>query len=488
MDAGLQFLIIAWLTFEWLLRIVALFVVPRNRKPTAATAWLLIIFLLPFVGWFVFVVFGYAKLPKHRRDAQSSLDTYIPLASEMASAHWQRGSQLVKASAPAKYQGSAKLSEGLSHLSVCSGNAIEPLTDYDGSIKTIIADIRAAHSFVYVEYYILALDDTTEPFFDALADAVQRGVTVRVLYDAYGSRKYPRYHEMIALMNQYAISALPMLPLQWPGKGYTRPDLRNHRKLVVVDGVIGYTGSLNMITRNYHRKDDIVYDEMTVRVEGPVVLQLGVVFLNDWYAESGSIPDDALRATRKPLPPRGSSIAQLLPSGPGYEYENNLKLFNSLFYTAEHTITIVNPYFVPDQSLITALTSAAQRGVKVTLINSEAIDQWMVAHAQRSYYEEMLQAGVTIYLYQKPTLLHSKFTLIDDDACFVGSSNMDIRSLELNQELTLVVYDTSFVGAMQTAVDGYIRHSNKLDKDAWLARPPRKQLLDNLARLTSSIQ
>ena len=143
---------------------------------------------------------------------------------------------------------------------------------------------------------------------------------------------------------------------------------------------------------------------------------------------------------------------------------------------------------MPDQSLITALIGAARRGVRVRLLNSEAIDQVLVAHAQRSYYEEMLRAGVEIYLYKKPTLLHSKFALIDDDACFVGSSNMDIRSFELNQELTLTCYDTAFVALMQNITDGYLKKSTKIHKKDWLSRPPRKQLLDNIARLTSSLQ
>lgn len=484
-----QLIIASGFVIDWLLRIIALFVVPRNRKPSSATAWLLVIFLVPIFGWIVFAFFGYAKLPRHRRDAQASLDARIPQSVDMIGSRWQGGRELVKASAPVKYTSSAQLSENLSHLPVTAGNSIEALPDYYDGIERIVDDINLAKSFVYVEFYILALDDTTEPLFKAMAEAVSRGVIVRVLYDAYGYQRYPRHQEMLERMERDGVQALPMLPFQLPGKNYARPDLRNHRKIVVVDGVVGYTGSLNIIARDYHRKDDIVFDELTVRIEGPSVAHFGIVFLNDWYAETGDIPGDmSLVDDQEPIVPIGSAIAQVLPSGPGYEYDNNLKLFNSLFYAAQQTITIINPYFVPDSSLIIALTSAAQRGVKVTLINSEAIDQWMVAHAQRSYYEEMLRAGVVIYLYKKPTLLHSKFTLIDNDACFVGSSNMDIRSLELDQELTLVVYDREFTETLQAVADQYIKNSNQIDQDEWFARPPRKQLLDNIARLTSSVQ
>ncbi len=389
---------------------------------------------------------------------------------------------------PQKYVGAVSLSDNLTHLPLFAGNAIEPLPDYTDIIARITEDVCRAKHYIQLEYYILALDDATEPLFEALEQASGRGVEVRVLYDAIGVRKFPRKREMVVRMAGAGIDAHAMLPLHLPGKKYTRPDLRNHRKLVVVDGVVGYTGSLNMIQRDYHRKDDIVYDELVVRIEGPVVLQLEAVFLNDWLAETGQVLKQPNRNFGKQLKPKGDISAHIVPSGPGYEYENNRKLFASLFYAAEKDITIVNPYFVPDQSLITALTSAARRGVRVRLLNSEAIDQVFVAHAQRSYYEEMLQAGVEIYLYKKPTLLHSKYAIIDDDACFVGSSNMDIRSFELNQELTLTVYDKKFVAAMQRITDGYLKKSTRVSKKAWLSRPPRKQLLDNIARLTSSLQ
>ncbi len=477
-------LLTIWIVIEWLLRIVALFVVPRNRKPTSGMAWLMLIFFFPEIGWIIFLVLGSPKLPKNRRDAQKTLDQYIASVKQAI----ERTKSTTVARPPQKYVGAVSLSDNLTHLPLFAGNAIEPLPDYTDIIARITEDVCRAKHYIRLEYYILALDDATEPLFEALEQASGRGVEVRVLYDAIGVRKFPRKREMVVRMAGAGIDAHAMLPLHLPGKKYTRPDLRNHRKLVVVDGVVGYTGSLNMIQRDYHRKDDIVYDELVVRIEGPVVPQLEAVFLNDWLAETGQVLKQPDRNFERQLKPKGDISAHIVPSGPGYEYENNRKLFASLFYAAEKDITIVNPYFVPDQSLITALTSAARRGVRVRLLNSEAIDQVFVAHAQRSYYEEMLQAGVEIYLYKKPTLLHSKYAIIDDDACFVGSSNMDIRSFELNQELTLTVYDKKFVAAMQRITDGYLKKSTRVSKKAWLSRPPRKQLLDNIARLTSSLQ
>lgn len=481
-------LLAIWVAFEWVLRILALFVIPRNRRPNSGLSWLFFIALVPTIGWIVFLILGTTKLPKNRRDAQASLDRYITQAMQQVADQWKGSKSILSAKPPGKYTNSVRLSEGLTHLPLFSGNKIEPLFDYDKIIQQITQDIRRAKQYIFLEYYILALDSTTEPLFTALETAAAQGVKVRVLYDAFGVRKFDRKDEMLMRMKRAGIEAHAMLPLRLPGKGYIRPDLRNHRKLVVVDGQIGYTGSLNMVRRDYHRKDDIIYDELVVRVEGPVTAQLEAVFLNDWLAETGQFLADKAGDITDQLQPKGSQLAHVVPSGPGYDYENNRQFFASLFYAAEKEIVIVNPYFVPDDSLSTALISAAKRGVRVILVNSEAIDQVLVAHAQRSYYEQMLEAGVEIYLYKKPILLHSKFTIVDNDACFVGSSNMDIRSFELNQELTLTVYDEAFNSSMRQITAGYLKKSKRINKKEWLSRPPRKKLLDNIARLTSSLQ
>lgn len=489
MDSSLLYaLLVIWIIFEWALRILALFVVPRNRRPNSGMSWILFIALVPVIGWVGFLIFGSSKLPRNRRDAQDSLDRYIVQAIKQVSDQWEQSAHLLAAKPPEKYANSIDLGSGLTHLPLFAGNKLEALPEYDTTISRIIHDIKRARHYILVEYYILALDAATEPLFTALETAATQGIKVRVLYDAFGSRKFPRKDEMLSRLSQAGIEAHAMLPIRLPGKGYTRPDLRNHRKLVVIDGQVGYTGSMNMIQRNYHRKDDIVYDELVVRIEGPVTAQLEAVFLNDWLAETGQFLTDQAGNITDQLQSKGDALAHVIPSGPGYDYENNRQFFASLFYAAKHQITIVNPYFVPDESLITALISAAKRGVRVVLLNSEAIDQIMVAHAQRSYYEQMLKAGVEIYLYKKPALLHSKFTIIDNDACFVGSSNMDIRSFELNQELTLTSYDASFVRSMQRVAGGYLKKSRKVNKAGWSKRPPRKQLLDNIARLTSSLQ
>jgi cardiolipin synthase len=370
-----------------------------------------------------------------------------------------------------------------------NGNTIELLPDYDATIQRIIRDIDTAEHFVHLEYFIIVLDDVTEPLFAALARAVDRGVQTRVMYDWFAVRGYPRRKEMLKRLNHDGVITQAMLPFRLPGRGYVRPDLRNHRKLVVIDGHTGYTGSLNLVQKDYHRKDSLYYEELVIRLKGPIVLELSAIFSTDWYSENGEMLRlDGLGVKVSDMKSYGSSVAQMLPSGPGYEYENNLKLFTGLIHAAQKQITITNPYFVPDEALTTAIISAARRGVSVTMINSEIMDQFMVGHAQRSFYEQLLEAGVTIQLYNPPILLHSKFMTVDDDIAVIGSSNLDIRSFLLDLEVTCITYDKRVVKKLRELEGSYLSRSKRIELKEWQQRPRHQVLLDNIARLTSALQ
>jgi cardiolipin synthase len=478
---------VVWLILDWIIRIGALFFVPRNRKPSSATAWLLVIFLIPTLGLLFYLIIGSPKLPKSRREAQKTLDGFIAGSLKLFEEH--DSTNMLSAEPPKKYTALAKLSQSLSHMPVFDGNHLDVMPDYEHVIDQLVKDISHAKSSVFMEYFIIKQDELTEPVFVALAAAVKRGVRVHVLYDSLSTRRFKGTNSMLKRLRTDGVQVQALLPFRLPGRGYVRPDLRNHRKIVVIDGEIGYTGSLNLIRRNYHRKDELYYDELVVRAHGPIALQLAAVFMTDWFSETGTI----LRNRNAPLLPRnivshGNSLAQILPSGPGYEDENNLKLFTSLIHTAQRRITITNPYFVPDDALTTALTSAAKRGVEVILINSEAMDQWMVGHAQRSFYEVLLKAGVKIYWYKAPILLHSKFMTVDDEVATIGSSNLDIRSFELNLEVTLISYDPKVVKKLRAVEATYLARCKHITLARWQNRPRIKVLIDNIARLTSAVQ
>lgn len=473
---------------DWILRILALLVVPPRRSPSSGTAWLLLMMLFPIPGWLLFALLGHYKLPRARRNIQARINTEIE-ARIAALRQTTDSKAFMHPHIPAKYQSVQQLAESYGHLPSLTGNALTLQPEYEAAFDDMVRDINRAKYSVYVEYYAATLDEATRPVFEALAAARQRGVDVRVLFDAWGSRSYAGYRPMQAFMQQADIPFHAMLPLHWPwSRHYVRPDLRNHRKIVVIDNATAYTGSQNLIDRTYHRKDIIVYDELVVRVVGPAVLEMTTLFLTDWISEGGVADNTTERTLSLPKLQKKQAILQLLPSGPGFVDENNLHVFTHLIHMADDSVMIVNPYLVPPAPLLEALTTAAQRGVRVQIINSQAIDQWMVGYAQRSFYQTLLEAGVEIYLYNGPRLLHAKFMIVDEEVAIVGSSNMDMRSFELTSELSLICYDQAISRRMTRLAHDYRRTSERVDLQQWSQRPTWRRMLENIARLTSAVQ
>jgi cardiolipin synthase A/B len=223
------------------------------------------------------------------------------------------------------------------------------------------------------------------------------------------------------------------------------------------------------------------------RMEGPVVASIDAVFLSDWYSETDEVIEterDLFSVTTGP----GDLDCQIVPSGPGFDFENNLRLFLGLLHSAQRKVIVVSPYFVPDEALLLAITTACHRGLQVELFVSEEGDQAIVYHAQRSYYEVLLRAGVKIWMYKRPYILHSKSMSIDDEVAIFGSSNMDMRSFGLNMEVSMLVRGAEFVEELRGVEDKYRRVSRELTLEEWMQQPLRSTVLDNLARLTSALQ
>lgn len=465
---------------DFLVRLWLLFHIPKRRRPNAALAWLLLIFIVPVFGTIFFFIIGTPKLSRKRRAIQEDVThTFKQQTNYLEQAD-------LTASVSGRFASAAKLSTSLTSLAPTKHNNASIIYGYDSVIQDITAAIDKAEHHVLIQFYILALDDTTEAFFAALERATQRGVAVYVLFDAWGSRKYPRFKEMKERLSSTGAQWRSMLPLSLRPSRYNRPDLRNHRKIVVIDTEQAYVGSLNMIDKHYHRKDDISYIELAIHLRGPAVTQAAAVFTSDWYAETGEPPEYTLDEAS--TPPEGSSVVQVIPSGSSYQYQNNLKVFVTLIHRAEHSVIINNPYLVPDESLLNALMSAAKRGVKVSILNSEAMDQWAVGHAQRSYYQELLEAGVSISLYKKPQLVHEKFIAVDDEVGVVGSSNLDIRSFELNLECIVVAYDKAIAVTLRERHEELLQHSQALTLTTWQKRRLSSLLLERITRLSSSLQ
>ena len=476
--------IVLVLAFDISVRILAVFIIPRNRRPTAAMAWLLAIYFIPVIGILLFLLIGNPRLPRKRRKEQEAINRAFREASE------DLDFGTLRPDAPVWFEQLVGLNRKLGALPMAGDNGAQIISDYQGSLDTMAAEIDRASRYVHVEFYILQSDGATDEFFSALERATARGVTVRVLLDHWANRWKPNYKATISRLERMGAQWRLMLPVQ-PLKGkYQRPDLRNHRKLVVIDGVVGFIGSQNVTDRSYNLKANLrrglQWVDMMVRVDGPVVASLSAVFVSDWYGETGEV--FAVESDFSTDAGTGDLDCQIVPSGPGFEYENNLKLFLSLIFGATRKIVMVSPYFVPDEGLLLAIQTACHRGVEVELFVSEEGDQAMVYHAQRSYYEQLLATGVKIWMYKKPYILHSKSMSIDDEVAVVGSSNMDMRSFGLNLEVTMLVRGAEFVEQLRTVEDLYRGMSRELTIEEWEKRPIRSVILDNLARLTSALQ
>ena len=485
-----------WVVIEYLIKIAALGTVPENRRPSSSTAWLLLIFLLPLVGLPLYLLIGSPWVHGTRRRQQHTVN-------EITLDYTRSMPDLPKGARPSTYlAGALHMNRRLTGLPCVSGEVVAVHADPRSTYEAMARAIDSATDHVHVEFYIMSWDEVTDVFFAALERAVARGVTVRLLLDHLGSRKYPGWKQFCQRMTDAGIHWRLMMPLLPLKRRWRRPDLRNHRKIVVIDGHTAFIGSQNMIDSSYltsaNRRSGRRWVDVMAQVTGPVVTIIDSVFAVDWYTESKqelsvSSPTELTRwlderTDDDALPDSGADILQIIPSGPGFTTEPNLRLFTSVAHHAKHRLQLVSPYFIPDESLLEAVTTAAYRGVQVELYVSEKADQALVGHAQSSYYEALLRAGVEIHQYPAPAVLHSKFALADDEIALMGSSNMDMRSFGLNYEITVLTTGGDLLTSLRRLAATYKERSHRLTLEEWSRRPWYLQYLDNVARLTSALQ
>ncbi|WP_299037846.1 phospholipase D-like domain-containing protein [uncultured Pseudokineococcus sp.] len=470
------------LVVDMAIRVLALVSVPRGRLPSAGLAWLLAIFFLPILGGLAYLVIGRPDLPRERQRDQA-------LASERFAERAPEVPDLVEHDPePTWLGGLTRLMGALGAAPLLRGGRVEVVLGIEDQVRHLVEVVDGARETLHVEYYTLALDGTTRPVLDAVVRAHRRGVQVRVLADHLGCLPYPGWKRARRVLDEAGVEWRYSLPVQ-PLRGrYQRPDLRNHRKIVVVDHEVALVGSLNLIDPSYekrsNRRKGLRWQDVLVHLEGPAVAAVEAVFAADWRSEAGEPPPLA----EHPPAPRGDDLVQVVPSGPGLDRQSALRMTTALVSGAQRRVAITTPYFVPDESLLHAVTSAALSGVEVELYTGEIADKAVTTRAQRSYYDALLEAGVRIWLYPAPTVLHAKHITVDDDVVMLGSANMDIRSFELDLEISLVVRGTGPTAAVRASEAGRREVSHLLSAQEWSERPRRQRVLEDLARLTSALQ
>ncbi len=460
---------------NWIIRIVMLIYVPQRRSAAATRTWLLFIFLLPLPGLVCYLLFGRIHVPRFRKERQVRASFRIKEVQQQMGARMSAHPPL-----PGELIPAATLAQHLGDFEPMGGNTVELLPDYAGSLDRLVADIDAATHHVHLLFYIFENDATGRRVADATLRATKRGVKCRVLMDAVGSKR--GLARLAPEMREGGVDVHAMLPVGLFRRNAARFDLRNHRKIAVIDARIGYIGSQNIADPAF--VPDYPNEELVVRVTGPVIDQLQAVFLADQYFETGAaIPEKELFPDQ---PCAGPTTAQVVPSGPGYRHENGQELLIALFHAARRRIVMTTPYFVPDEPTLLAICSAAHRGVEVDLVVSRHANQRVTQLAQQASYDVLLESGVKIHLY-RPHFLHAKHLSIDDSVAVIGSTNLDIRSFALNAEINILLYDPQVVAALRLIQEKYFADSDHLTRAEWSRRPLLHKVAQNTARLADSL-
>jgi len=477
---------ITWITVtvfiaDWLIRIgLGLRVIMRRRPVGVSLSWLGVIFLVPFMGGIIYLILGETRIGRLR---SSRFELIRPkLEAYLGRLHKHAKSKVDELPAPQK----ALVWHSLNRYGfpLLDGNTVELLPDSESVFQRLIEDIDQAEDTLHLQFYIWWPGGQVDRVIEAIIRAKQRGVVCRLLADAVGSKTFLESKQHQSL-HDAGIHVVEVLPVGIWRMVFRRQDLRNHRKIAVVDGRIGYTGSMNMADPELFRKESGIgrWRDAMVRVTGPAVETLELVFLSDFDIETDEqLGDFEEEGGLTRVDPTGEVLTQLIPSGPGFAREAIRETLLTTIYGAQQSLVLTTPYFIPDEPLLEGLVTAAKRGVEVTLIVPQQIDSVIARLASRSQYADLLDAGVNVMQFNDG-LLHTKTVVADKQYALIGTVNLDMRSLWLNFEVTLAVYDANFAETLGRLQAKYADHSVALDQNTWCNRPFHIRLVENAARL-----
>jgi cardiolipin synthase len=439
------------------------------------------IVFLPFIGPLLYLVFGTDRI-KNRRLEKLLLDKSVRRKLRQIEIHW--------APAKKKREGIVLSRDSEDIIRVCrkfslfdavADNRVELIVDANEAYSMMEEAMRAAHHHINLDYYIFRPDTVGKRFGNVLMQKAREGVRVNVLYDAFGSRKLGYSRRFLDSLRKAGVRIEDFLPL----RVFMRPwyvNLRNHRKIMVIDNTVAFTGSLN-IGEDFLNTKKRKWRETSVKIQGPSVAQLQWVFCEDWYTATGEIlPFSEYFGSYRDA---GDHIVQIVASGPDIREKAMQKAFFMAIASAKKSIYLTTPYFIPDEAMYLGLQLAALRGVDVRLLLPRKSDHPLVVLAGRSYYDDLLRSGVKIYEYTRG-LLHAKLLIVDGRLSIIGSANADIRSFRYSFEVAVQVYGENFAQEAEHLFHIDLRRSSRVS-DSYLERPARIRFLENLLRLSSPL-
>jgi cardiolipin synthase len=470
---------------------VALALIPlvlvRRKEPSSTIAWILTLVFLPALGAILFLLFGRDRV---RWPAKRKRDLDAIVRAQVAASRDEKG-DAERPAAPPALDGASSLERALfrvgarlTHLQATGGNRVEVLTDGNATYDAIGAAIDGARHHVHAQYYLIRDDATGGWFRDRLVAAAKRGVTVRLLLDGYGCFALGRGWRRP--LHKAGVRVADFLPMR---SVLLQPvNLRNHRKIVVVDGEVAFTGGFNVGDEYRGQMRGVGgWRDVHLRIEGPAAAELQRVFFQDWAFATGE-PIDPQEYFPRPrdATARGDAVIAVVPSGPDTRNEAIHRLFFGAIVGAEREALVTTPYFVPTESLLVAMELAAMRGVAVRLLLPARSNHRVTFHAGRSFYGQLLDAGVELLEYV-PGIVHGKTLVIDERVALVGSANMDLRSFRLNFEVHTLVHDAPTAKRLHEAFEAYQADSRVVEPAAWTARPWSLRVKEGAARLVSPL-
>jgi cardiolipin synthase A/B len=464
------------------LLVIARVILRPHREPASRVAWIFVMIVLPVIGILAYILFGETSIGRRRVSRLNAVLAGMPDLTKVPG----MDSPNLQPKIPETYAHLFRLGHSVNGFDPVGGNCATLLPDSNATIESMVADIDASQDHVHLIFYIWLPDNNGLKVVEALKRAVARKVICRAMVDGLGSRimiESPHWKAMQVAGVQVA-TALPIgNPLLRPLRG--RIDLRNHRKILVIDNWITYCGSQNCADPEFRIKAKFApWVDAMMRFEGPIARQNQYLFASDWMTQ---MDGDLTSLLRQPLPPGESGLtAQVIGTGPTVYNSAMPEVFETLLYTARRELVITTPYYVPDEAMQTALCASARRGVRTTIIFPARNDSWIVAAASRSYYSDLLAAGVRIYEYEGG-LLHTKSLTLDGEVTLIGSANMDRRSFDLNYENNILFYDPTLTAEMRRRQDAYLACSHPVTAETVAQWPISRRLWNNTIAMLGPI-
>jgi cardiolipin synthase len=464
---------------------VSVRVIMKRPSPGTAICWLFIVASFPFVGFILYLLIGDRRLELRRIQRFDTLHADFKRISKMIpkdliDVDWPRH--------PTSAQAMNRLGHRMTGYPTVQGSRFKMFSNTDEILEAIAGDVDQAKHSVLMEFYIWNLGGKADDVLDAVIRAAQRGVQCRLLIDCLGANAWWKSDQPQKL-RKAGVELCRALPVGLFRMLTSRNDLRMHRKIVVIDSQIAWTGSMNMVDPAFFKQDGGFgrWIDAMARLQGSVVVPLAATMLGDWAIETGESIEDLIKSTQvSNVRPNGTTDIQVVPSGPGQTDDGLLQMLLTMIHAAQKELVLTTPYLVPDDSLLKALRGAAARGVRVMLIVPKKVDSLMTRYASRSYYEDLMDIGVEIWLHTGG-LLHTKSITIDDSISMFGTVNLDMRSLWLNYEVSLFVYGQEFTQQLRALQQTYIDCAEQLDSAAWTQRPFAVKLIENTLHLMSPL-